>query len=173
MLRDAGVERAAGLLAASDSDAGNTFITLTAKSLNPGLYVVARAAYPDSQPRMLRAGADRVFSPYLIAGRQMAISALHPIVTEFIDSAWSARPGEPVLAEIEITPDSGFAGRAVADVLNGRKSVLVLGVRKATGEVLVAPPAETLLEARDRIIVMGPEPELEAVQPDHRHAASR
>jgi len=172
ILKEAGVERARGLLAASDSDAGNTFITLAAKSLNPSIYVVARAAHPESQPRMTRSGADRVFSPYLIAGRQMAISALHPIVTEFIDSAWSAQKDAPVLAEIEITPDSGFAGKTVDDVLRGRKSIVVLGLLNASGQVLVAPPGSTRLAAQDRIIVMGREPELAAVQPNHRHVAA-
>lgn len=172
VLRDAGVERARGLLAASDSDAGNTFITLTAKSLNPNIYVIARASHLESQQRMQRAGADRVFSPYLIAGRQMAISALHPIVTEFIDSGWTGRKDEPVLAEIEVTPDSGLAGQTLDDVLRGRKSVIVLGLRRATGDVAVAVPRDTRLEARDRIIVLGREAELEAVQPNHRHLAA-
>lgn len=63
ILHEAGIDRAACLLAASDSDSGNTFIALTAKALNPNLFVVSRAARPESQSRMQRAGADRVFSP--------------------------------------------------------------------------------------------------------------
>ena len=94
VLREAGIERARGLLAASDSDSGNTFIVLTAKALNPDLFVVSRAAHPESEPRMQRAGADRVFSPYVIAGRQMALSALQPAVVEFIDTLATGRHGE-------------------------------------------------------------------------------
>ncbi len=94
-LKEAGVERARVLLAASDSDAGNTFIVLAAKALNPRLFIVARAAYPESEPRILRAGADRVFSPYNIAGKQMALAAIQPMVDEFIDTLASRRDGAP------------------------------------------------------------------------------
>ena len=117
ILKEAGIERARVLLAASDSDAGNTFIVLTAKALNPTLFVVSRAAQPVSEPRMLRAGADRVFSPYTIAGKQMALTALHPMVVEFIDTLASRQDGAPVLAEIDVSDVSGLAGRTIHDVL--------------------------------------------------------
>ena len=117
-MKAAGVERAACLLAASDSDAGNTFIVLAARALNPGLFIVSRAAYPESDPRMLRAGANRVFSPYTIAGRQMALSALHPIVVEFIDTLATRKDGAPVLAEMEVTEESGLRDRTIHDVLH-------------------------------------------------------
>ena len=85
VLGEARIERARGLLAASDSDAGNTFVVLTAKALRPDLYVVSRAGRTESRPRMERAGADRAISPYAIAGRRMALSALQPLMVEFIE----------------------------------------------------------------------------------------
>ena len=94
VLREAGIAHAVCLVAASDSDAGNTFIVLTAKALSPDLYVVARASQADSLPRMNRAGAQRVFSPYASVGRQMALSAMQPMLAEFIDMpAAAARAG--------------------------------------------------------------------------------
>ena len=137
ILKEAGIERARVLLAASDSDAGNTFIVLTAKALNPTLFVVARAAQPVSEPRMLRAGADRVFSPYTIAGKQMALTALHPMVVEFIDTLASRQDGAPVLAEIDVSDVSGLAGRTIHDILHSAASVIVLGLQSATGELQV------------------------------------
>ena len=165
VLKEAGVERARVLLAASDSDAGNTFIVLTAKALNPTLFVVARAAQPVSEPRMLRAGANRVFSPYTIAGKQMALTALHPMVVEFIDTLASRQDGAPVLAEIDVSDVSGLAGRTIHDILHSAASVIVLGLQSATGELQVAPPSEAVLRVGDRVIVMGQEKELEAIRP--------
>jgi voltage-gated potassium channel len=166
MLRRAGIDRARCLLAASDSDSGNTFITLTAKALNPDIFVVARASRPESQPRMQRAGADRVFSPYVIAGRHMAISALHPVVVEFIDTLATGATGEAVLAEIEVSEESGFVGQTIGEVLHGSRTIVVLGVHKRSGEIKVGPSLTALAEKGDRIIVMGREEELETVHPE-------
>lgn len=166
MLRRAGIDRARCLLAASDSDSGNTFITLTAKAMNPDVFVVARASRPESQPRMQRAGADRVFSPYVIAGRHMAISALHPIVVEFIDTLATGETGEAVLAEIEVSEDSGFIGQTIQEIIHGSRTIVILGVHKRSGEIKVGPALTTLAERGDRIILMGREEELETVHPE-------
>jgi voltage-gated potassium channel len=166
ILEAAGLERAGCLLAASDSDAGNTFIVLTARALNPGLFIVARAAYPENEQRMLRAGANRIFSPYTIAGRQMALSALHPIVVEFIDTLATRKDGAPVLAEMEVTDESGLRGRTIHDVLHALRSVVVLGLQRQSGELKVGPENDTVLELGDRVIVMGREADLEAIRPE-------
>jgi voltage-gated potassium channel len=165
ILREAGVERAKCLLAASDSDSGNTFIVLTARALNPGLFLVSRASYPDSEPRMRRAGADRVFSPYITAGRQMALSAIQPMVIEFIDTLAARQEGGPVLAEIEISEGSGLAGGTIHDLLHWTRSITVLGLQKESGQLQVGPANTTLLEAGDKLIVMGEEDELERIRP--------
>ncbi len=172
MLRRAGISNARCLLAASDSDSGNTFITLTAKALNPEIFVVARASRPESQPRMQRAGADRVFSPYVIAGRHMAISALQPVVVEFIDTLATGEVGEKVLAEIEVSEESGFVGQTIGEILQDCKTVVTLGVHKKGGQISVAPALTSLVELGDRIIVMGREDELERVHPAERPVRS-
>lgn len=164
-LKEAGVDRARVLLAASDSDAGNTFIVLTAKALNPRLFIVARAAYPENEPRMLRAGADRVFSPYNIAGKQMALTALHPLVVEFIDTLASRRDGAPILAEIDVSEVSGLTGRTIHDVLHQFPSIVVLGLENAAGDLRVGPATDTVLRMGDRVILMGQESDLEAIRP--------
>jgi len=160
----AGIQRARGLLAASDSDAGNTFIALTAKAINPHLVVIARAGYPESEPRMLRAGADRVVSPYGLAGRRMALTALQPLVLDFFDTL-ATRRGEQILAELEISTASGLAGQTIHDILHACPSAVVLGLQKATGAIQVGPRADTTLEEGDRLIVLGEEKELEAIRP--------
>lgn len=165
VLREAGIERARGLLAASDSDAGNTFVVLTAKALRPDLYVVSRAGRLESEARMLRAGADRAISPYAIAGRRMALSALQPLVVEFIDTLASGRQQEQILAEIEISQESGLGGRTIEDVMKSCRGAVVLGVQRASGAIQVGPHGDTPLEAGDRLIVLGEEAGLEAIRP--------
>ena len=165
VLRQAGIERARGLLAASDSDAGNMFIVLTAKALRPDLYVVSRAARAESEPRMLRAGADRAISPYAIAGRRMALSALQPLMVEFIDTLTRGRQEEHLLAEIEISEESGLGGRTIEDVMQSAARAVVLGVQRASGAIQVGPHSNTPLEVGDRLIVLGDEAELEAIRP--------
>ncbi len=165
VLREAGIDRARGLLAASDSDAGNTFVVLAAKALRPDLYIVSRAGRPESRPRMRRAGADRAISPYTIAGRRMALSALQPLVVEFIDTLVGGRQKEQILAEIEISEESGLGGRTVEDVMQPCHSAVVLGVQRASGAIQVGPRGNTHLDVGDRLIVLGEEAELEAIRP--------
>jgi voltage-gated potassium channel len=165
VLRRAGIEQARALLAAADSDAGNTFIVLTAKALRPDLYVVSRASQPESEPRMLRAGADRTISPYAIAGRRMARSALQPLMVEFIDALASGRHEEQILAEIEISEESGLGSRTIEDVMQSCRGAVVLAVQRATGAIQVGPSGSSQLAVGDRLIVLGDEAELEAIRP--------
>ena len=134
ILVEAGIKRARCVLAASDSDADNTFIVITAKALNPNIFAVARAGKYESEPRMLRAGADRVFSPYIAAGRHMALSALQPILIGLVDTI-DEQDGTGILAEIEIAKDSGLAGRSIAEILHASPTTVVLGLQKSTGEL--------------------------------------
>lgn len=164
ILLDAGVERARCLLAASDSDSGNTYITLTAKAIRREILVVARAGQPKNQEKMLRAGADRVISPYLIGGRRMALSALQPLVLDFVDTLVAGSGlGEHVIAEVEATPQSGLVGRALRDVLRRTEKTTILAIQKPDGEVTVGPESSATLQEGDRLIVLAPEADVEAL----------
>lgn len=169
ILKEAGIERARCLLAASDSDAGNTYIVLTAKALNPDIFAVARAAHPESEARMTRAGANRVFSPYVAAARHMALSALQPILVGFSDAmVEEGEEGGGVLAEVGISEDDGLAGNTIEEVLKGCPTIVVLAVQHSTGELTVGPPRLTRLSVGDKLIVMGQEDELESIRPATR-----
>jgi voltage-gated potassium channel len=164
-LLEAGIQRARCLLAASDSDSGNTYIVLTAKALNPHLFVVARAGQAASTTPMLRAGADRVISPYSIGGRRMALSALQPLVLDFIDSLAAGHHGEQILAELEASEESGLTGMTIQGCFQACPSATVLALQKASGAIQVGPRGNTVLELGDRLIVLGEEAELEALRP--------
>ena len=164
-LLEAGIRHARCLLAASDSDAGNTYIVLTAKALNPSLFVVARAGQPVSEERVRRAGADRVISPYSIGGRRMALSALQPLVQDFIDTLAAGRHGEQILAELEITQESGLAGLTIEGCFINCPGATVLALQRGTDPIQVGPRASTVLEVSDRLMVLGDEAGLEALRP--------
>jgi len=158
-LLEAGVKRARTLLAASDSDSGNTYITLTAKALNPYIFVVARAGRRESEELVRRAGADRVISPYALSGRRMALSSIQPNIVDFIDTLAVGRGAEQILAEIQVTSNSGLLGLYVRHLLESTR-VTVLGIQRANGELLVGPRDDVRLEEGDRVMVVGPESEV-------------
>jgi voltage-gated potassium channel len=159
VLASAGIVRARTLLAASDSDSGNTYITLNAKAMNPAVFVVARAGKPESEARVRRAGADRVISPYAIGGRRMALSAIQPNIVDFMDTLSVSRGGEQILAEIDVTTDSRLLGLYVRHLLESTR-VTVLGLWRSDGELIVGPREDVRIEAGDRLVVVGPEADI-------------
>jgi voltage-gated potassium channel len=160
-LIEAGARRAKALIAATDSDASNTFITLTARGLNDDLLVIARVSSPKAEAKLKQAGAQRVVSPYAIGGRRMALAALQPIMTDFIDFFSQEPTGGRLLAEFAVDEESGLSGREISQVLAGCQDVVALALREAGGGLRVGPPASTRLSLGDRLIVVGGETELQ------------
>src|SRR5205814_10262380 len=107
----AGIERARGLLVASDDDADNLYITLSAKSRRPDLTVIARASSEDAERKLRLAGADRVVTPYTTAGRIMANMMAKPQVTAFVNVLTSTREPNFSFEEIEVKRSCGAVGR--------------------------------------------------------------
>lgn len=154
ILEEAGIRRSRVLMAASDSDAGNTYITLTAKALRPDLYVVARVGQQASVARVRRAGADRVISPYSLAGRRMALTALQPLAVDFIDLLAAGGRGEQLLAELVVSDESLIAGQSAQDAVSQASATTLLAVQHADGELLVSPPPHYVLRGGDRLMLL-------------------
>lgn len=155
-LRDAGVERARGLLAALATDADNLFTILSAKALNPRLYVATRAAEEEAEAKMKRAGADAVFTPYSTAGLRLAQALLRPHVFQFFDLTAKSIGMDVSIEQVGVSADSEFASRSLAQMQIRRDlGVIVLAIRKQSGGMLFNPPAETEICAGDHLIVMG------------------
>lgn len=148
VLLAAGVERARSLLACVDSDAENIFLTLTARGLSDRVEIVARAAAEASVPKLRRAGADRVVSPYELSGAEMARLALHPNVPAEVDVAPEYR-----LEEIEVVAGCQAEGAALGDVRGG---AIVVAIRRADGTTRPHPGGATVLAPGDVIVAMGP-----------------
>lgn len=161
-LRTAGIERCRALIAASDSDAANTFITLTARGLRSDVFLVARVSTLSVEAKLRQAGANRVVSPYTMGGRRLALAAVQPIMADFIDIVRGPQ-GNRILAEFLVDEDSGLAGRGLAQALSSCKDVVALGVRDSEGAMTVGPAASTLLKLGDRLLVVGEEDDLRGI----------
>jgi voltage-gated potassium channel len=146
VLQRAGVERAAGVIACVDSDAENIFIALSARELRSDVLIIARAAREDSEKKLLRAGADRVISPYKTSGAEMARVALHPQVGGAVDVA------DYRMEEIEVLSECAGAGRTVDDV-RGRSVIVAL--RRADGRLEPQPGPGTVINAGDHVVALG------------------
>jgi voltage-gated potassium channel len=164
-LREAGVLRASGLIAALPSDAENLFIILSAKTLNPQLTVVTRVSEEEAGEKLRRAGADTVFTPYAMAGRQLADALLRPHVVEFLDFAASNVGSRVTTEQICVAPKTAFTGKTLGQLSDLRNSgVIVLAIRKHGGQTIFNPPAESEIAAGDFLIVMGEQPGLRKLE---------
>jgi voltage-gated potassium channel len=154
-LRDVGIARAKGLIATLASDADNLFVILSAKTMNPNLQLSARIAEESSEQKMRRAGADFVFAPYNSTGHRMAQALLKPHVLQFLD--FTTQEGVEVeIEQVRLTEKSAFAGRTLAEVdLRHQSGVVVLAIRRASGEMLFNPPPDAKMSAGDHLIAMG------------------
>lgn len=169
VLKRAGIERARALLTAVQSDAGNVYITLSARALNQSLFIVARAATAEAEHKLTIAGANRVISPYILGGRSMAGMALRPAVMDFLDVLVHSDDLEMWLEEIAVGPDSSLAGMPIGEAqLHDRASVTILGVRHDSGKMVVNPSADVILRPGDTIIALGRRVDLERLDSSAR-----
>src|SRR5262249_2108281 len=161
----AGVQQAQGLFAALASDAGNVFVTLTAKELNPALFVVARAETERSERTLLRSGADKVISPYAMGGHRMAQAALRPAVVDIIDLATHHQSLELQLEEIPVPVSSPCNGAALRDSgLWDQPGVMVVAIKRASGKMLFNPAPGEKIEAGDSLIALAEAPQLKEIE---------
>ncbi|MGH2789005.1 MAG: potassium channel family protein [Actinomycetota bacterium] len=151
ILKAAGIDRAKGLICAVDDDADNVYIALAARSVNPQLFIVARAAAETSADRLYRAGADRVISPYVSSGRHMALLALRPQVVDYLDVGESGTTNLR-LEELSVGPGSNLVGRALTDASG---TSLPLALRRADGEVVTNPDPALRLQEGDLLVLLG------------------
>ena len=154
-LRDAQIERARGLIAATTTDATNLYIVLTARGLNPKLKIIARASEDAAEKHLLTAGADSVVSPYLFAGQRIAQSLLRPNVVSFLDTATTHLGMDLEIGEIHITPQSEFAGKTLeSSRIRQERGVIVLAIKRQQG-MRFNPAPDERIEPHDCLIAMG------------------
>jgi|YNPNPStandDraft_1061719.scaffolds.fasta_scaffold03014_5 voltage-gated potassium channel len=155
VLRAAGVTRAKGLIAVASSDPVNVFIVLTARGLNPNLYIVARSVLQENEGKLLRAGADKVVSPYVIGGHRIAAAVLNPVLVDFLDKLLLTGELSLQLGEAQVSPNSPLIGTKFGDQgLNCNYGITIVAVRKS-GFTLSQPAPDEPIEAGDTLIAIG------------------
>ncbi len=165
ILESAGVARAATLIVAMDHDADNLYVTLSARSMNTELFIVARANQRSAEPKLLQAGADRVVNPHRIGGARMAALVTQPHVAEFLDVVMHDRELEVRLAEIGIVEGSRFEGRTMGQcAIRERSGATVLALRRRSGGFDTNPGPATALAVGDIVIALGTQPQLDALR---------
>lgn len=156
VLEAAGIKRARAIVTALSADAENLFVAVTARALNPDVFIVARSSHESTEAKLIKAGANRTITPNVIGGRRMASMVLHPTVSDYLDIVSSGAGVEFRLQEIELKPESRFVGRSIADArireLTGAQVVAIL---KSDGSVDANPSAASVLSVGERLVVLG------------------
>lgn len=155
VLRQAGIQRARCLLIATEDDARNISVTLSARDLNHELMIIARANHDETQAKLRRAGADHVLALYTLGGHQMAHLAFHPGVIELFDVITQADNLELAVREISLDTAPSLSGKTVGEAQSVLKNGLVMVALKKQNGLLVGPRRETLIEEGDTLIVVG------------------
>jgi voltage-gated potassium channel len=155
VLQQLRIEEAAGLVAATTTDAINIYIILTARSLNPKLKIIARAAEEDAEKHLITAGADSVVSPYRFAGYRIAQTFMRPNVVDFFDTAMNQkRPLE--IEEVKVCKGAQFAGQTLeSSRIRQELGVIVLAIKGETTAMRFNPPPDEVIHVGDHLIAMG------------------
>jgi len=152
----AGIKRAKGIICVLPTDAENLYVILTAKELNQNIYIMARSEEEESERRLLRAGADRVMSPYTLGGVRMAMAILRPAMLDFIEITTSRQSLELRMEEISICEGSPFISKTLEDSgIRKRYGLIIVAVKKDSGKMIFNPLANYIIEEGDRLISMG------------------
>jgi voltage-gated potassium channel len=156
VLCDAGILRAGAIVTALSGDAENLFVTVTARALNPRIFIVARSAHEATEAKLLNAGANRTITPNVIGGRRMASMVLHPTVSDYLDIVTSGEGVEFRLQEIELSPSSCFVGQSLSDArIREKTGAQVVAILRGDGHVNANPAADTVLVPGERLVVLG------------------
>jgi len=152
----AGIKKAKGLISVVTSDTENVYITLTARGLNPELYILARSGEEGSEIKLRRAGANKVVSPYVIGGSRMAQAILRPNVVDFIEIATGREHLELQMEELMIPHHSAFVGEnLISSGFRKETGTIIVGIKKGNGKMVFNPDSHSKIEADDTLIVLG------------------
>lgn len=164
VLRQAGIDRARAMVAATSTDTVNVYLTLSGRALRPELFIIGRARLVGSEAKLLRAGADRVINPQAIGGARIAAMLMQPHVSEFLDVVTHSDEVEFRLAEVPVRPGSPLAGCSLrSSRLRELTGALVLAIRDNHGQFKTNPSPDTTMTQDDVLIVIGTGPQLEAL----------
>jgi voltage-gated potassium channel len=164
-LQKAGIDRAKGVIAALATDADNVFLVLTAKQLNPGIFIMARASNNDVKSKLIAAGAEIVESPYEMGAENMAQKIIRPTVTSFLDLALTHHRKDIQMEEIPVCPSSPLANIMLKDSgIRQEYNLIIIAIKKADDKMLFNPSFETKIKAGDTLIAVGKDKNLQQLE---------
>jgi voltage-gated potassium channel len=165
VLEKAGISAAKCLVAAVASDADNLYITLTARQLNPDLYIISRATDESAEKKLMTAGANKVVLPYLIGAHRMAMALIRPTVVDFMEIAMHRGGLDLQIEEIRVNRVDRLSSTILRDSgIRSDLDLIIVGVKKASGQMIYNPSSETQLEAEDTLITLGEKGNLERLE---------
>jgi len=165
VLRRANIKKARGLVSVLNTDASNVYAVLTAKEFNPSLQVVARAGEDSARKKLMRAGADRVISPYQIGGLRIVMGILKPTVMSFLELAMDHKELNIEIEELQVAENSVYSGKRLVDTgIRKDLNLIIIAVKKKNGEMVFNPGSDTLIEDNDTLITMGDKKNLEYLE---------
>lgn len=165
VLKMTGIERASGLISVLPTDAENLYVVLSARGMNPGLMIVARAGEEGSEQKLLRAGADRVVSPYHIGGLRIAHTVLKPAVVDFIEFATKSGNIDLQMEEVSIREGSRLVGLTLDECGIGRElGIIIVAIKKPTGDMRFNPTFRSVIAAEDTLIALGEATKLKTLE---------
>lgn len=165
LLRQVGIERAKGLISVLPTDAENLYVVLSARELNPDLFIVARAGDEGSEKKLVRAGANKVVSPYHIGGLRIAHTVLRPAVVDFIEFATKSGNIELQMEEVTIPENSKLVGMSLDQCGFGRElGVIIVAIKRAHGEMKFNPTFRSTIKVGDTLIALGETPKLKSLE---------
>ncbi|MXZ07713.1 MAG: potassium channel protein [Acidimicrobiia bacterium] len=162
VLTRAGVDRATGMVLALDSDVDNLYVTLSARSVNPNIFILARATQKDTVQKLEQAGADRVVNPHQIGGAHMAALISQPEAMDFLGEF--LRDGDLMVSHCRVSPDSRLVGRTIGEIhIRNRTGCSILAIRHHD-TFLTNPDLDTVLGAGDLLFALGTEGNLQQLR---------
>lgn len=165
VLKEAGIERARGLISVLSTDAENLYVVLSARVLNPEMNIVARAGEEGSEQKLLRAGADRVVSPYHIGGLRIAHSMLKPAVVDFIEFATKSGNIDLQMEEIYVHKGANIVDMTLDECGIGRElGIIIVAIKREGGDMRFNPTFKTSIKAGDVLIALGEKIKLKVLE---------
>jgi voltage-gated potassium channel len=165
ILRQAGVERARVLVAVLPSDADNLYVTLSARVLNPNLFIVARAEQEAAEAKLRRVGANQVVSPYVIGGHRVAQAVLRPTVGHFLEQATRLNAADYQIEEAVVQKASPLCGKTIREAnLRDEMGVVVIALRAPDGEIVFNPKGDSVLGPGCVVVVVGRREQLDDLE---------
>ncbi len=154
----AGIKKAKGLVCVLPTDAENLYVILTAKELNPNIYILSRSEEEESEHRLLRAGANRVMSPYSLGGMRMAMAILRPAMLDFIEITTNRQSLDLRMEEYAVCESSILIGKSLGESeIRRNYGLIIVAVKKESGKMIFNPLATYVIETGDKLIALGEE----------------